>query len=198
MRGVALAVLVAIGCAFDSSGESVASSEGSDGPETSAGTTEDPTADGPAEVCNGVDDDGDLAIDEYSPQNTRCNDCSYQITPDGTQVQSYCTDALPWALALARCVTLGGNLVSIHSKADNDFVFGQTIGARAWIGFTDDGTEGAWYWTDFSSADFTAWTAAEPNNTGGIEHCAVMQAEGPTWNDTECAWEEPYVCRAPV
>jgi hypothetical protein len=146
-----------------------------------------------AEICNGVDDDGDGAVDEYSARNSSCGSCVYVVTKSGV-VQSYCTDAVTWPEALQRCVDLGASLATIHSTAENDEVFAATAGANAWLGLSDAEREDDWEWHDDSALDFTAWEPGQPNDLGD-EDCGHMRAEAGTWNDDECTNPHSYVCR---
>lgn len=159
--------------------------------ELESSTTSEPVA----ELCNGVDDDGDGAVDEYSPRNTSCGSCVYEITPTGV-VQSYCTDQVTWDEAVQRCVDLGASLATLHDAAANDEVFATTAGDNAWIGLSDTERENDWEWLDGSAMDFLAWEPGQPNDLGD-EDCGHMRDAGPTWNDDECTNPHSYVCRGP-
>jgi hypothetical protein len=164
--------------------------------DTSGAGTTSSGGEPPVETCNGVDDDADGAIDEYSPRNSSCGSCEYTLTGTGV-VLSYCMDAVSWPVALANCEVLGASLATIHSRAENEELFAVTGDDEAWIGATDDGNEGAWGWHDGSPFDFTAWGPTQPNNFGD-EDCAHTQTIGATWNDDECTNTRAYVCRAPA
>ena len=153
------------------------------------------TTDTIVETCNGVDDDGDGAVDEYSARNSSCESCVYVVTVSGV-VQSFCTDAVTWPEALQRCVDLGASLATIHSTAENDEVFAATVGTNAWLGLSDAEREDDWEWHDDSALDFTAWEPGQPNDLGD-EDCGHMRAEAGTWNDDECTGTHSYVCRGP-
>jgi len=65
--------------------------------------------------------------------------------------------------------------------------------ADYWIGGSDAATEGWWQWSDGADfAPFTAWGSGEPNNSGGVEHYAVLGQNG-SWNDVPSILL-PYVC----
>ena len=93
-----------------------------------------------------------------------------------------------WAVAESMATMLGGHLVTIDDKAENEFVrvgFGNALGVdrRVWIGFTDEGSEGAWHWADGSPESFTNWNPGEPNNSSGTEHYAELLGSNGRWND---------------
>jgi gliding motility-associated-like protein len=85
--------------------------------------------------------------------------------------------------------SLGANLISVQSAAENSCIssaltsngFGGTI----WIGFTDENSEGTYYWYDGSPVVFTNWNGGEPNNSGGNEDCTQIFPNG-LWNDLNC------------
>jgi hypothetical protein len=56
---------------------------------------------------------------------------------------------------------------------------------EAWIGFTDQGSEGVFYWLSGAPVKFRNWATGEPNNRHrgrGSEDFAVLAASG-LWND---------------
>jgi hypothetical protein len=147
------------------------------------------------EVCNGMDDDDDGAVDEYSPMNSSCNGCEYQVTVSGW-VQSHCTSPMAWPLAQAHCESLGATLAIADSEDVNAEVSASAVGAPAWIGLSDAADEGEWLWVDGSPVRFDAWAMNQPNDLGG-EDCGLMHDNEPTWNDDECEATWPFICRAP-
>ena len=95
----------------------------------------------------------------------------------------------------------GGDLATITSAAENAFILGlidpyTTPGVdAAFIGASDVGSPGSWYWssgpegipyfwngTGPSYGQYTNWRAGEPNNSSGNEHVLAMEGDG-TWND---------------
>lgn len=122
----------------------------------------------------------------------------------------------PFAAAQAICESFDSNLTSIHTKAENEYVF-QLIGGSnrqaAWIGTQKDLTGRDitpfdWYNTDGTPFDIydaypdctegqgTAfqdclWFFGDPNNLNGNEECVQMgqRDADPTpvvWNDADC------------
>ncbi|KAI3357868.1 hypothetical protein L3Q82_016254 [Scortum barcoo] len=79
-------------------------------------------------------------------------------------------------LGTSICISLGGNLASIHSAEEFLFVKelihkGSGLYTRSWIGGHDGVKEGLWMWTDGSRFDHHFWDPWETNNHGGVEHC---------------------------
>jgi TolB protein len=103
---------------------------------------------------------------------------------------------MTWIEARNLAWSLGGNLVVIDDAAENEFLanrFGVPLDDTFWIGLNDYTDEGNFRWIDGSPLIYTNWRAGEPNNGGGIEHCAVTDlvvAGNMTWNDVDCG--APY------
>ncbi|XP_033988862.1 lactose-binding lectin l-2-like [Trematomus bernacchii] len=113
----------------------------------------------------------------------------------------YTAAYLTWAEAEFHCVSDGANLVSIHSKAEDDFVtsliknFDPAEG-RTWIGLSDVHQEGRWMWSDGCAAKLFFWDSGEPNNDGN-ENCGHTN-HNPKWNDLKCWTPYPSVCASRI
>ena len=96
-------------------------------------------------------------------------------------------DAPTWKAAQARAAELGGQLVTIDSAVEQDWLVSTFGGAEPfWIGLTDADSEGAWRWADGAPASYTNWAPYEPNNMFRAgEHLGVMNWWGlpGKWND---------------
>ena len=55
-----------------------------------------------------------------------------------------------WSSAQANCESQGGNLASVHSGEENDFIMDLVLAAShrgmVWIGGSDAANEGQWIW----------------------------------------------------
>ncbi|KAI9537822.1 hypothetical protein NQZ68_022484 [Dissostichus eleginoides] len=65
----------------------------------------------------------------------------------------YIATQTTWAGAELQCLSQGGNLVSIHSRAEEDFVrllikSSDPAQGATWIGLSDIYEEGRWIWSD--------------------------------------------------
>ena len=93
-------------------------------------------------------------------------------------------------MAQSTCESIGGNLVSIHSAEEYDFVatiltkhlpcavavepFCENFPAwYAWIGLSDASREGTYVWSDGTAFDYTDRLGA---SAGGGEDCFVLSA----------------------
>ena len=59
-------------------------------------------------------------------------------------------ETLTWGDARTKCKTVGGELVSIGDREEQEFFTANVVpeADHYWIGFTDQPVEGQWEWTD--------------------------------------------------
>ena len=106
------------------------------------------------------------------------------------RVSDVCTS---WGGAYQSARSQGGELSSITSMAEQDFVRGLSTSPNIWIGLYQDISSaeysepsGGWRWTTGEPVSFTYWRAPEePNNFGGAENVAhlVPASYGGRWSD---------------
>ena len=106
---------------------------------------------------------------------------------------------MTWDAARSFCWTSahhGGELASVPDQATNDFLTTLTSD-RAWIGGTDEGSEGDWRWSDGTPWSYDSWKVKEPNNAGGSQHYSVINYKGiGNWDD-ERGWNKmPFICQS--
>ena len=99
----------------------------------------------------------------------------------------------------------GAFLVEIFSTLQQEYmeekayeIEGMTGEKRDWwIGATDVGSEGVWWWThSHRLVDFSAWTEGEPNNYGGPENYAHLACgHGYKWNDISYDTQIYTICQ---
>ena len=112
------------------------------------------------------------------------NDNSDVFTYEGNQYV-LTTAAANWTAAQAEAESLGGNLVTINSAAEEAWLK-QTFGdeERLWIGLNDATTEGQFEWVSGEELDYINWAANEPNNFRGSQHYGVMNySRTKQWDD---------------
>ncbi|XP_078144626.1 galactose-specific lectin nattectin-like isoform X2 [Centroberyx gerrardi] len=124
--------------------------------------------------------------------------CPSGWTLHGSRCFIFHHSAKAWLDAERVCISLGGNLASIHSLDEHNFLRGlinRVTGSytQAWIGGFDAIKEGVWMWTDGSKVDYTNWHTGEPNNLNA-EHCLEMNFGGNRWNDQGCDSKRSFVC----
>src|SRR5215471_8314375 len=79
-----------------------------------------------------------------------------------------------WTTMEAQAVSLGGHLATIRNQAENDWVWSTFTALdgtnNLFIGLTDTGQEGNFFWISGETSGFRNWRAGEPNNAGGEDY----------------------------
>lgn len=118
----------------------------------------------------------------------------------------YVPNGISWEAAQAAAVVSGGNLVTISSAEENDFVYslisnrpelwfidGAGNGQGPFIGLYQPNNVGDFVWVSGEPVTYTNWAPGEPNNNLNGESVAQFFAQGTLignhWNDVAPA---PY------
>lgn len=140
-------------------------------------------------------------------------------TPEGAAAfgnhrYAFFKDRATWFWAKARCEEMGGHLVAISTKEENDFIASLLPKERDyetyyWIGVADESRKRSWRWITGEGCEYQNWRLGEPNNAGGNEDYVAMTSSPAntlhgTWNDLEgphrthdivvgfiCEWDAP-------
>jgi hypothetical protein len=110
------------------------------------------------------------------------------LNPDNNHLY-FLIEPASWVDSEQEAVCLGGHLVTINSREENDWVWDTFGDDNAnlnlwpfWIGFTDVMLEGAFEWSSGEPVTFTRWHDGEPNGGRG-ENRTIMISSG-MWVDT--------------
>ena len=62
----------------------------------------------------------------------------------------------------------------------------------AYFGFTDDGSEGEWYWVNGDNSQYKNWLQGQPDNRRSREHYALFYYKDTPykWNDGDFGKDE--------
>ena len=98
----------------------------------------------------------------------------------------------------------GGYLAAINDAAEQVWVqstFGPTVsfGVTAWIGFSDEASEGDFIWDSGEPVLYTHWEPGQPDNGGGTEEqdwTAILLPTGGWW-DGPVWWGQPALVERP-
>ncbi len=125
--------------------------------------------------------------------------------------------ASTWTEAQSRARALGGNLVRIDSAAENAFLAGlldETGDVSAWIGASDETTEGEWRWADNGDqfwqglaannatpgspvgGRYSNWNAGEPNDVNGEDFAEILS--NGLWNDLPSTFTRIGIVESPI
>lgn len=139
--------------------------------------------DGIDQDCNGRADDG-----------LGCPVC----IEDSFDLRRYavCRTPVPFAAAADACGAIGMQLAVPQGPEDNAFL--AELAARSWtgsafLGLTDEASEGSFVDQNGDGSGFSAWYDGEPNNYGD-EDCVELYAATGTWNDVPCWFELAVLC----
>ena len=134
------------------------------------------------------------------PNNVTCVESFHYINGGCYQLTN---TPSTWIEAVSLCQQQGGNLITIHSLAQNRWVYeyfrmeGRTSGSL-WIGLNDISKEGSYQWVDGSGgiASYSNWISGEPNNAGSAQNCMVLWSGYlGLWGDIECWNTFPALCK---
>jgi len=106
--------------------------------------------------------------------------------------------------ARAYCVSMGGDLASIHSDDEDANVMAACLqfgssGVYCWIGFSDqtspNQTPRDWSWTDGTVVDYVNWAGdTESHGAPSLDQQCINIGDGKWW-DYFCDREKGYVCQ---
>ncbi|XP_029598180.1 ladderlectin-like isoform X2 [Salmo trutta] len=151
----------------------------------------------------------EMGAKEKRELQTRSSSCPPGWHRYGTCCYHYVPFLVNWPEAEHYCLLLGGNLASVHSLSQYNFLQSviQSSANRAqitWIGANDAIKEGLWLWSDGSRFSYQNWGQRQPDNynygagndnTNGREHCMEMNYGGDfRQNDAPCWKQLPFMC----
>ena len=104
------------------------------------------------------------------------------------------TQTAAWHDAKSACETMGGHLATSTSAEKNAFLSSLTS-SNAWLGATDELSEGNWEWITGEVWSYTNWRANMPDNYLGKQHYLVTNytAKG-IWDDDYDSSQYLYIC----
>ncbi|XP_068569242.1 ladderlectin-like [Cebidichthys violaceus] len=149
------------------------------------------------------------ALPEGMPENDqtakshlvkRGTSCSPGWTEFSGRCFRYIPKPMTWAKSEKNCLSMGGNLASVHSvmeyhEIQRIIMSGSHEYKSTWIGGSDAQEENKWFWSDGTSFGYMNWCDGEPNNQSGKQHCLHMNHGGEKcWDDIDCRYRAPSVC----
>lgn len=136
---------------------------------------------------------------------------------NGVRFRNWCytshSTTVTWNTANANCIAAGGQLASIYTLEENNFLYNlslSTLGSTwVWFGLSDLSANGRWIWSDLPQINawvnnsatniYSKWNPGEPNyGFGGGPNCGQMVVNSNTWNDAPCTMTWPYLCKQAI
>nr|5AO6_A Chain A, C-TYPE MANNOSE RECEPTOR 2 [Homo sapiens]5AO6_B Chain B, C-TYPE MANNOSE RECEPTOR 2 [Homo sapiens] len=125
-----------------------------------------------------------------------------ECEPSWQPFQGHCyrlqAEKRSWQESKKACLRGGGDLVSIHSMAELEFITKQIKQEveELWIGLNDLKLQMNFEWSDGSLVSFTHWHPFEPNNfRDSLEDCVTIWGPEGRWNDSPCNQSLPSICK---
>ncbi|XP_028710810.1 mannose-binding protein A-like [Peromyscus leucopus] len=105
-------------------------------------------------------------------------------------------ETMPFSKVKALCAELRGN-VAIPRNAEENKAIQEVAKGNAFIGITDEVTEGQFMYVTGGKLTYSNWRQNEPNDHGSGEDCVIMSESG-IWNDIACQSSFIAVCEFPA
>ncbi len=102
----------------------------------------------------------------------------------------YCSNTSDFTYGEAKMISMqnGGFPAVVCSAGENEFLRSSLLAPEAWIGFSDELTEGSFRWVNGENCNYTNWNNGEPNNqhTSNVydhaDHTILNRSDG-KWYD---------------
>lgn len=152
----------------------------------------------PAGVCSQSLQVLDLSTCEVSNVGALQGSCTEHSA--GGSDYLFCADEVLWETAQELCFAVGADLVTLDDATENadisNTAYTHPSGLTSWwIGYNDQGSEGAWEWVSGQSPGYESWQPGEPNNSPNDSDCAELYSDIQTWNDRSCFnSNRPFIC----
>lgn len=125
--------------------------------------------------------------------NTVENSQIYKFNGHTYQVINETTN---WKEAKAYCERIGGHLVTITSKEENNFIYNISVkkyNCNFMIGLTDEREEGVFEWVTGEKFEYSNFEPGEPNNQNNEDY--ILMHRGGYWNDGHLERTSmPFIC----
>ncbi len=127
----------------------------------------------------------------------------WQISPINGHWYALTLSNGSWTDAQAQAQAWGGNLATIRTPSENDWLLGFGSGSsptnKLWMGLWQDTADpsysepsGGWKWIDGDPSTWTNWNSNEPNDQSNTEHFGEFTFQTPgKWNDIFLAGTAP-------
>lgn len=128
-----------------------------------------------------------------TPRGALCQRRGWTVRPTDGHAYRLWLRASNYSDAASACSAIGAHLVTLSNASERSFVRTIARGSTVWIGLDDRASEGTFRWVNGEPLDEVAWSAGEPNNSGGDEDC-TQALPNDQWNDLACTALLPFVC----
>ncbi len=103
------------------------------------------------------------------------------------------SSSLNYAEAEALAINGGGHLATVSDAAENEYIRSNLpSNSSAWLGYSDEASEGNYVWVTSEPTTYTNWQNGEPNDSLGIDNFARIQQNTGMWTDRNGATNHYY------
>uniref|UniRef100_A0A8C9JD59 C-type lectin domain-containing protein n=1 Tax=Panthera tigris altaica TaxID=74533 RepID=A0A8C9JD59_PANTA len=105
-------------------------------------------------------------------------------------------ERMPFSKVKAQCAELQAT-VATPKNAEENKAIQDMAGSPAFLGITDEVTEGRFMYVTGGRLAYSNWKRDEPNDHGSGEDCVILLQDG-LWNDISCSSSFLAVCEFPA
>lgn len=105
-------------------------------------------------------------------------------------------EKMPFSSVKALCMALGAT-VATPKNAEENKAIQDMAPDTAFLGITDEVTEGQFMYVTGGRLGYSNWKKNEPNNHGSGEDCVLLLRDG-LWNDISCSSSFLAICEFPA
>lgn len=105
-------------------------------------------------------------------------------------------ERMPFSKVKALCAELRAT-VATPKNAEENKAIQDVAGGTAFLGITDEVTEGQFMYVTGGRLAYSNWKKDEPNDHGSGEDCVTLLQDG-LWNDISCSSSFLAVCEFPA
>ncbi|KAM8776123.1 mannose-binding protein A-like isoform 1-T2 [Rhynchonycteris naso] len=105
-------------------------------------------------------------------------------------------EKMPFSKVKALCTELQATVATPKNAVENKAIQ-DVINDPAFLGITDEVTEGQFVYVTGERLTYSNWKENEPNDHGSGEDCVILQKNG-LWNDISCSSSFQAVCEFPA
>ncbi|XP_054436403.1 mannose-binding protein A-like isoform X1 [Pteronotus mesoamericanus] len=105
-------------------------------------------------------------------------------------------EKMPFSKVKALCTELQATVATPKNAEENEAIQG-VAKDNAFLGITDEVTEGQFVYVTGGRLTFSNWKKGEPNDFGSGEDCVILKDDG-EWNDISCSSSYLAVCEFPA
>jgi cysteine-rich repeat protein len=106
---------------------------------------------------------------------------------------AYFPELVSWDDANTACLLVGAHLVSVQSVTEQT-ALAAGVPADAWIGLTDQNSEGTYLWYEGPEEVLTPTCTNWATAPAGAGDCAAIESTNGTWSEASCVASLGYVC----